>query len=116
MIAVAETIPPALKIKADESGRRIEKWILRKALQDLLPPDVLWRDKEQFDEGSGLVDHLPQVVERAGSGVDAQAYRGRFANDRLRSKEECLYHLLLRERFERPQSVLANVGRWRLDR
>ena len=30
---------------------RIEKWIFRKAMEDLLPPEIAWRPKEAFSDG-----------------------------------------------------------------
>ena len=115
VIEVAQTVPPELKLYAIDGGRRIEKWILRKAFEDLLPSEIVWRDKEQFDEGSGMVDLLPAVLERLATGINAEDYRAIFETDRLRSNEECFYHRLLMEQFEQPQAVLANVGRWQLD-
>jgi asparagine synthase (glutamine-hydrolysing) len=114
-IAISQTVPPELKLFSDTNGRRIEKWILRKAFEDLLPADIIWRNKEQFDEGSGMIDLLPTILETAAAGIDSVAYQARFSADRLRSNEECFYHRLLREQFVKPQAVLANVGRWSLD-
>ncbi len=114
LIEVAQTVPPELKLR-DEGPRRVEKWILRKAFEDLLPAEVTWRNKEQFDEGSGMVDLLPAVLERAAAGMDAESYQKRFAADRLRSPEECFYHHVLMEQFDRPEAVIANTGRWQLD-
>ena len=115
LIAMAQTVPSELKLFSDNTGRRIEKWILRKAFEDLLPSDIVWRNKEQFDEGSGMVDLLPAVLARAAGGIDTQAYQMRFSADRLRSNEECYYHNLLMQQFDKPQAILANVGRWSLD-
>ena len=115
VIAMAQTVPPRFKLHTEDDGRRTEKWILRKAFEDLLPADITWRNKEQFDEGSGMVDLLPEVLRRTASSIDTEAYKSRFATDRLRSTEECFYHSLLMEQFERPQEVLANVGRWQID-
>ncbi len=115
VIAMAQTVPPELKLKTGNNGRRIEKWILRKAFEDLLPSEIVWRDKEQFDEGSGMVDLLPAVLERTAAGIDTDDYKARFSTDRLRSNEECFYHRLLMEQFEQPQAILTNVGRWQLD-
>jgi asparagine synthase (glutamine-hydrolysing) len=112
LIELAQTIPPELKLFEDGSGRRIEKWILRKACEDLLPPEIVWRDKEQFDEGSGTVDLLPELIQAATEKIDVSAYTARYAADRLRSPEECFYHKLLIDAFDRPQTVLQNVGRW----
>jgi asparagine synthase (glutamine-hydrolysing) len=35
----------------DRTPRRIEKYIFRKAFEDLLPPEVCWRQKEAFSDG-----------------------------------------------------------------
>ena len=115
VIAMAQTVPPELKLKTGDNGRRIEKWVLRKAFEDLLPSEIVWRDKEQFDEGSGMVDLMPPVLDRAAAAIDREDYSARFAADRLRSREECFYHSLLMQQFAQPQAVLANVGRWQLD-
>jgi asparagine synthase (glutamine-hydrolysing) len=112
MIELAQTIPPELKLARDSTGRRVEKWILRKACEDLLPPEIVWRDKEQFDEGSGTVDLLPELIRSAAQNIDFSAYAARYPDDRLRSPEEALYHQLLIKAFSRPQLVLRNVGRW----
>lgn len=111
LIELAQTIPPKLKLY-EQDGRRVEKWILRKATEDLLPDDIVWRNKEQFDEGSGTVDLLQEVLHSAAAHIDLDAYRARYPEDRLRSVEECLYHSYLAERFEQPERVLRNVGRW----
>lgn len=42
------SIDPALR---QASSTRMEKWILRKAVEDLLPADVVWRRKEAFSDG-----------------------------------------------------------------
>jgi asparagine synthase (glutamine-hydrolysing) len=42
----------------------------------------------------------------------AQAYRERWPDVRLRSTEECFYHHLLTTSLEHPEPVLANVARW----
>jgi asparagine synthase (glutamine-hydrolysing) len=112
LIELAQTIPPELKLFEDGSGRHIEKWILRQACDDLLPPEIVWRDKEQFDEGSGTVDLLPELIQAATDKIDIPAYTARYADDRLRSPEECYYHKLLVDAFDRPQAVLQNIGRW----
>lgn len=115
VIAMAQTIPADLKLMVDGNGRQIEKWILRRAFEDLLPPEIVWRNKEQFDEGSGMVDILPDVLNEAAAWIDPDNYKSRHEKDRLRSREECFYHHTLTGQFEQPQAILANVGRWQLD-
>lgn len=114
LIAYAQTIDPALKLKSDPAGGRVEKWILRKACEDLLPSSIVWRDKEQFDEGSGTVDLLGPLIADATANLDAAAYMAAHPQDQLRSPEECYYHQLLSNSFDKPRMILDNVARWSL--
>jgi asparagine synthase (glutamine-hydrolysing) len=113
-IELGSSVPIAWKLR-EVGGAPVEKWILRKAFEDLLPSDIVWRKKEQFDEGSGMVDLLPQLIDEATTGIDVPSYQARHATDRLRSAEECWYHQLVVDAFDHAEPVLANVGRWSLD-
>lgn len=104
MVALAQRIPPELKL-ADRGGRRIEKWVLRRAVEDLLPASVVWRDKAQFDEGSGAADLL---AARSGRGP-APARR---LGVQPRSIEEARYLEVFASLFERPEAMIPNLGRW----
>ena len=46
------------------NGERMEKWVVRKAFEDMLPESVAWRQKEQFSDGVGYswIDTLKEVV------------------------------------------------------
>ncbi len=112
MIELGQTIPPELKLHDDGGGRRVEKWILRRAVQDLLPAEIVWRDKEQFDEGSGTVDLLQAVMRTATAGIQLDAYRSRFPQEDLRTVEECFYHKIFHEVFEQPHLLAGHVARW----
>jgi asparagine synthase (glutamine-hydrolysing) len=78
----------------------------------MLPPEVVWRDKAQFDEGSGTVDLLPELIKEATAEIDPVAYAEKHPGDHLRSAEECFYHQLLVDGYSRPEVILQNVGRW----
>ena len=112
LIRVAQSIPPELKLFENDDGQIIEKWILRKAFEDLLPAEIVWRDKEQFDEGSGTTDFLADMVGRWMTTQEAEQYGETHRASRLRSLEECVYHKLLVESFPRTSCVLGNVARW----
>jgi asparagine synthase (glutamine-hydrolysing) len=89
------------------SGRTtIEKWILRKAVEDLLPEDLVWRKKAQFDEGTGTVDVLQDAL------AIAAGRPGPFS----REDEAELYESILREQFAEPDMILAQAGSWADDR
>lgn len=109
MIRLGQLIPAEYKLAV---GQRPEKWILRKALEDLLPKEIVWRDKEQFDEGSGTVDLVNHALANAMSRSEANMYAARHRKDALRSPEECHYHRLFMEVFDCPEPILRNVGRW----
>jgi len=109
MVELGQRIPVALKLPG---ARAKEKWILRKAFEDLLPAEIVWRDKAQFDEGSGTADLAPRLLSSLIGADEAQAYERLHPGTRLRSAEECFYHRLLCEVFEHPEPILANVARW----
>jgi asparagine synthase (glutamine-hydrolysing) len=112
LIDFAQSIPATLKLRrtdpdaVESTGATTEKWILRKATADLLPPDLIWRKKAQFDEGSGTVDALGDAL---------RTLTGRTgAVDRM--AEGALYECLLRERYENADRVIAQAGAWQADR
>lgn len=50
-----------------EGGYVIEKKILREAFSDLLPKEIVWRQKEQFSDGVGYswIDSLKKMTSEA---------------------------------------------------
>ncbi|MFQ5745563.1 MAG: asparagine synthase B, partial [Acidobacteriota bacterium] len=112
MIELAQTIPPELKLKKNGGPRLVEKWVLRKACEDLLPAEIVWRYKEQFDEGSGTVELLREAIGRWMPAGEAGQYSRHHPIARLRSPEECLYHKLLCEAYTDPTPIITNVSRW----
>ncbi len=114
-IALALTVPPELKLRAMPDGQLMEKWVLRTACEDLLPADIVWRSKEQFDEGSGTVDLLEEALAPLLQGIDLESYRA-SVDGSVRSAEEALYHRILCESYARPEMILRNVARWTEDR
>ena len=109
MIEVGLSIPSEYKLRGNPP---VEKWILRKAVEDLLPESITWRKKEQFDEGSGIIDFIEQAIAEKFSAEDAIAHRGEYPDIKFRSHEECYYHKLFTEVFERPEVIMENMGRW----
>lgn len=107
LIEFAQSIPASLKMKIDEvTHETTEKWILRKACEDLLPTDLVWRKKAQFDEGSGVVDALDQALSKV-LGAEPPVER---------QSEGALYERLLREKYNNPDLILNNAGMWTAER
>ncbi len=110
-----EVIDLSLKIPAEYKLKRetmMEKWILRKAFDYLLPEQIVWRKKEQFDEGSGIADLMTSAVEKRYSDSDAERHKKNNPDIYLRSKEEIFYHKIFSDAFPDPSNIYSNVGRW----
>lgn len=112
MIELAMTIPASLKLRRDRDGKLVEKWVLRKACEDLLPEQIIWRKKAQFDEGSGTVDLVSRGLEKYQPAEGYAAYAARYPRANLRSAEECAYHALLMNAYGASPVVMDNVARW----
>ena len=112
MIDLAQRIPTEFKLRPGTDGKPVEKWILRKACEDLLPKDIVWRVKEQFDEGTGTSGLLPRLADRWMPAGEAAEYRRAHPEAKLRSHEECVYHKLLTQAYDNAEVVMSNVGRW----
>ncbi len=74
-------------------GQRIEKWILRKAFEDLLPENIAWRQKEQFSDGVGYnwIDTLKKMTEEKVSDAEFARRENRFPVNPPKTKEEYYY-------------------------
>ncbi len=112
LIDLALRIPPELKLLREEGKRPVEKWVLRKAFEDLLPEEIVRRDKAQFDEGSGTTEMLVNFIEEETQGMDVEAFQAEHSKINLRSAEECYYYSIFEEVFENPELMVPNIGRW----
>ena len=83
------------------NGERMEKWILRKAFEDLLPKSVVWRQKEQFSDGVGYswIDTLKELVEKEVTGKQLANAHLKFPIQTPTSKEEFYYRSIFAEHF-----------------
>jgi len=93
----AMRIPPDMKIR--ENGSSVEKWILRVAMDGLLPEEILWRPKSKFWEGSGVGDVLAEHAEQMISDCEFARERGIPGAPSLNTKEELLYFRIFRDQF-----------------
>jgi len=77
----------------------VEKWILRKAVADLLPESVVSRPKAKFWQGAGVEEQIAEYVEGQISDTEFEHERLLSNGLRLNSKEELYYYRLFREHF-----------------
>jgi asparagine synthase (glutamine-hydrolysing) len=80
---------------------RMEKWILRKAFEDMLPESVTWRQKEQFSDGVGYnwIDTLKNIALSQISDEQFDTAAERFPVNPPLSKEEYYYREIYEELF-----------------
>ena len=95
---VAMTINPKDKMVTPE---RMEKWVLRKAFEDILPESITWRQKEQFSDGVGYswIDTLKQVAEDEVTDEMMANAKFRFPINVPMSKEEYRYRTIFESHF-----------------
>lgn len=82
-------------------GKVIEKKILREAFEDMLPHEIVWRQKEQFSDGVGYswIDTLKEVTEKAVTDEQMAHAADRFPVNPPRNKEEYYYRTIFEEHF-----------------
>jgi asparagine synthase (glutamine-hydrolysing) len=91
------------------NGERMEKWVLRKAFEDMLPASVAWRQKEQFSDGVGYswIDTLKEVVAIAVSDEQLANAKYKFPIQTPTSKEEYYYRSIFHEHFPSDTAALS---------
>ena len=91
------------------NGERMEKWVLRKAFEEMLPESVAWRQKEQFSDGVGYswIDTLKEVVAKEVSDEQLANAKFRFPIQTPTSKEEYYYRSIFTEHFPSDAAALS---------
>ncbi|MGB1042901.1 MAG: asparagine synthase B [Tenacibaculum sp.] len=91
------------------NGERMEKWVIRKAFEDMLPESVAWRQKEQFSDGVGYswIDTLKEVVEKEVSDEQLANAKFRFPINTPLNKEEFYYRTIFESHFPSDAAALS---------
>jgi asparagine synthase (glutamine-hydrolysing) len=114
-IDVAMTQNPIDKLsgKASEAVTgdkpRIEKWMLREAFKDMLPAEIVWRQKEQFSDGVGYswIDSLKKLCLEKVSDEQFARAADRYPINPPMTKEQYYYRTIFEEFF--PSSSAAKT-------
>jgi asparagine synthase (glutamine-hydrolysing) len=109
VVDFAFKLHPSIKIHGKE---KIEKWILRKAFQNILPKSLIWRPKKQFAQGCGSYNLLIPYAESIISDETFDNERAMYPDIDIRWKEELLYFQIFRNYFGDEPSILKTVRRW----
>ncbi len=107
-----EFIDVAMRINPKDkmiNGERMEKWVLRKAFEDMLPESVAWRQKEQFSDGVGYswIDTLKEVVDAEVSDEQLKNASFKFPVQTPTSKEEYYYRSIFEGHFPSNAAALC---------
>ena len=91
------------------NGERMEKWVVRKAFEDMLPESVTWRQKEQFSDGVGYswIDTLKEVVATEVSDEQLANAKFRFPLQTPTTKEEFYYRTIFESHFPSDAAALC---------
>ncbi len=87
-------IPAKFKLR-----KGIEKWILRKTVNDVLPKRILNRRKSKFWKGAGITDLLEKYAESRIGDREFNAERRLSNGWMVNTKEELLYYRIFRKYF-----------------
>ncbi len=97
VIDYALCIPPGYKLY--RNGGAVEKWVLRRAMDGMLPESVLDRPKAKFWEGAGVEDLIERYVAEKISDDEFARERVLPNGETLNSKEELHYYRIFKEHF-----------------
>ncbi len=105
-----EFMDVAMRLNPEEKmakNGRMEKWVVRKAFEDLLPESVAWRQKEQFSDGVGYswIDSLRDLTSGMVSDQEIETAAERFPINTPRNKEEYYYRTIFEEHFPSDAAV-----------
>ena len=110
----AKKLPIKIKINLGQdgvSGDKYSKWILRKAYEDMLPKDVVWRPKAPLEEGTGTAvlrtffnDMITdaEFTEKKKKILEADEVE-------IQDKEQLLYYEHFRKKFGKPKDVFPKI-------
>ncbi|MGB5170391.1 asparagine synthase B [Eudoraea sp.] len=107
-----EFIDVAMRINPKDkmiNGERMEKWVVRKAFESMLPESVAWRQKEQFSDGVGYswIDTLKEVVNVEVTDEQLANAKFRFPIQTPTTKEEFYYRTIFESHFPSDAAALS---------
>ena len=104
----AMMLDPEVKLPRNaEHTRPIEKWPLRKAFEGYIPPEVLWRQKEQFSDGVGYnwINQLKATAEKEITDSMMTGAAERFPVKTPETKEAYYYRQIFERHFSSATAI-----------
>jgi asparagine synthase (glutamine-hydrolysing) len=105
----AKKLPIKVKINM-HNDEKYSKWLLRKAYEDDIPQEVVWRPKAPLEAGTGSAALNTVLQEQYTDAEFAEKRKNIFERDdvRIRDKEQMLYYEAFRQIFGRPSEVFSD--------
>lgn len=91
----AFNIPLSMKLGPENQ----EKWVLREAFSDLLPGEIVYREKKKFSEGAGSFLELADVAQDKISDDAFACMAVTSGGHQIKNKEELMYYQIFREHY-----------------
>ena len=107
----AKKLPIKLKINMYK-GVKYSKWILRKAYEDVIPEEIIWRPKAPLEEGTGTAILRTFFNDMISDREFEERKRKILENDevKIQDKEQLLYYGHFRDLFGKPSEVYPDNG------
>lgn len=107
----AKKLPIKLKINTRD-GAKYSKWVLRKAYEDTIPTDVIWRPKAPLEEGTGTAVLRTHFNDLIADNEFEEKRKTILEKDgvKIQDKEQLLYYGHFREIFGKPSDVYPDNG------
>jgi len=107
----AKKLPIKLKINMYK-GVKYSKWILRKAYEDAIPEEIIWRPKAPLEEGTGTAILRTFFNDMISDREFEERKRNILENDevKIQDKEQLLYYEHFRDLFGKPSEVYPDNG------
>ena len=103
VVEYAKLIPADLKVH-EENGKKFGKWILRKSFEEIIPKEILWREKSAMQDGSGTAG----LTSFFGSNISDSVFKDKLLlyleteKVRLGTKESLYYYEIYRKYYDPP--------------
>ena len=105
----AMKLDPSLKVRS-ESGQTWGKWILRKAFENMLPKEIVWRTKTPIEFGSGTAT-LPSFFNSIIPDIGFDEKKSKYLDEdkvTIRDKEQLFYYEIYRSEIGVPHPTDPN--------
>jgi asparagine synthase (glutamine-hydrolysing) len=109
LVKMSFRIPPEFKIYSNPHGIA-KKWILRKAFENEIPEEFIWRKKQKFSDGAGSQFLFKEYISSKISDEEFKEEKNIHNEIILRSKEELYYWRIFEEFFNPTAKTVEKIG------